>query len=280
MPELPEVETVRRGLSPVLEGRRIARLRTFRADLRIPFPAGLGQRVTGRRIDAVGRRSKYLLIHLDGGDVIILHLGMSGSVRILPRPAPRRGPHDHLELETDDGTVIRLNDPRRFGLVTLARADALEGHPLLRAIGPEPLDPRFDGPALAERLRGKRTSIKAALLDQRVVAGVGNIYACEALFRAGLSPRRGAHTVQGARAGRLAQAIKTVLNEAIAAGGSTLRDHRRPDGELGYFQHTFQVYGREGERCPACPCPASKKCVIQRITQQARSTFYCPHTQR
>ncbi len=280
MPELPEVETVRRGLQPVLEGRRIARLQAFRADLRIPFPADLGQRLTGRRVEAVGRRSKYLLVRLSGDEVMIMHLGMSGSVRILPSPPPPRGPHDHLELTTDAGTVIRLNDPRRFGLVTLAHADELEDHPLLRDIGPEPLDPRFDARALALRLKGKRTSIKAALLDQRVVAGVGNIYAAEALFRAGLSPQRGAYTVQGARAERLVSAIKTVLGEAIAAGGSTLRDHRRPDGELGYFQHAFQVYDREGEHCPACTCRGSGNGGIRRITQQGRSTFYCPHTQR
>ncbi len=280
MPELPEVETVRRGLRPVLEGQRVARLRTFRADLRIPFPSGLGQRLTGRRIEAVERRSKYLLIRVTGDDVMILHLGMSGSIRILPSPPPPRGPHDHLELTTDAGTVIRFNDPRRFGLVTLARAEELQDHPLLRDIGPEPLDPRFDAGALAQRLKGKRTSIKAALLDQRVVAGVGNIYAAEALFRAGLSPKRSAHTVQGARAERLVGAIKAVLNEAIAAGGSTLRDHRQPDGELGYFQHTFQVYDREGEHCAACTCSGSEKSGIRRIVQQGRSTFYCPHTQR
>ena len=280
MPELPEVETVRRGLRPVLEGRRIVRLQTFRADLRIPFPRGLGRRLTGRRIETVDRRSKYLLVRLDGGEVLILHLGMSGSVRILPVPAPPRGPHDHLELTTDAGAVIRFHDPRRFGLVTLAQEAELDAHPLLRSIGPEPLNAHFDGAALAARLKGKRTSIKAALLNQRVVAGVGNIYACEALFRAGLSPRRSAQTVQGVRAERLAGAIKSVLNEAIMAGGSTLRDHRRPDGELGYFQHAFQVYGREGETCPACACKGSKNGRIRRLVQHGRSTFYCPRAQR
>ena len=285
MPELPEVETVRRGLAPVLEGRRIIRADMRRTGLRIQFPQGLGPWLTGRRVEKVGRRAKYLVIDFEDTDqVLLVHLGMSGRM-IVSGPgganrAPAPDPHDHVVLETDGGARVTFNDARRFGLMTLAPRDGLDRHRLLAGLGPEPLDSAFTGDLLRERLRGKAAPLKAALLDQRVVAGLGNIYVCEALFRAGLSPKRKAATVGPTRARRLVEAIKTVLQEAIAAGGSSLRDHRQASGELGYFQHRFAVYGREGKPCPACDCDVARTGGIRRIVQSGRSTFYCPRRQR
>lgn len=281
MPELPEVETVRRGLVPHLENRCLTRVVVRRADLRKPFPERFAERLEGRRVMRVGRRAKYLLLELDDGATLIWHLGMSGRVRIHPdrRQAPAPKAHDHVDLETDGGALVRFNDARRFGLMDLASPGTLEAHPLLTDLGPEPLGNALSGPALAERLAARSGPIKTVLLDQSVVAGLGNIYVCEALFRAGLSPRRKASTVKGKRAERLAGAVRDVLEEAIAAGGSSLRDHRQTDGELGYFQHSFAVYGREGEACPGCDCDASKG-GIRRINQGGRSTFYCPSRQR
>ena len=281
MPELPEVETVARGLAATLTGRRIETVRQNRADLRVPFPKALARRLVGRRVLHVGRRAKYLLLSLDDGQVLIMHLGMSGRFMIRhDRSAPLL-PHDHLVLTTDDGTDYAFNDPRRFGLVALAEnAEALADHPLFRDLGPEPLGNGFDGPTLAAALAGRRTPIKAALLDQHTVAGLGNIYVCEALFRSGVSPLRSAATVQGVRAERLVQAIRAVLNEAIAQGGSTLRDFIHHDGELGYFQHHLAVYDREGRACAGCDCDVAKTGGVKRIVQSGRSTFYCPRRQR
>jgi len=288
MPELPEVETVCRGLAPYLEGRRLARVEVRRGDLRIPVPEDFARRVTKRRVERLWRRGKYLLMGLDDGATIIAHLGMSGRLVLAGNEISGQGDgqgdgqsrHDHLIFETGEGTRIVFNDPRRFGLFTLAAPGELENHPLLAAMGPEPLDSSFDGAALSAALGRRNTSIKAALLDQRVVAGIGNIYACEALFRAGISPRRKAKGVAGRRAARLVPALKQVLAEAIEAGGSSLRDHRRPDGELGYFQHGFAVYGREGEPCPGCDCDTGETGGIQRMVQGGRSTFFCPRRQQ
>ena len=280
MPELPEVETVRRGLVPVLVGRRLVRVVTYRPDLRVALPDGLAQRLTGRRLVALGRRSKYLLWHFDDGTVLIVHLGMSGRVQVFDGPPPPRGPHDHVVFETDAGATLRYRDPRRFGLMALAETALLDQHPLLAGLGSEPLEASFDGATLAARLRGRRGAIKNALMDQSVVAGLGNIYASESLFHAGLSPRRRAGTVQGRRAGRLAGAIRRVLGAAIAAGGSSLNDHRLPSGELGYFQLRLAVYGREGEACPGCVCERPRTGGIRRIVQSGRSTFYCATCQR
>lgn len=279
MPELPEVETVCRGLAGVLEGRRLVRVEARRPDLRIPLPP-LGPALTGRRVLRVGRRAKYILVALDDDQVLIAHLGMSGRMVIVRGDAGPPGRHDHVVLATEDGTEIRFNDARRFGLMTLTTADELLLHPLLADLGPEPLSNAFSGPVLAERLAGRASSIKTALLDQRVVAGVGNIYASEALYRATISPRRRAGTVQGRRAERLAAAIREVLEQAIAVGGSSLRDHVQPSGELGYFQHSWAVYDREGEPCPTCDCDLGRTRGIRRIVQQGRSTFFCPTRQR
>jgi len=280
MPELPEVETVCRGLARVLEGRRLVRVEARRPDLRLPLPPDLAARTVGRRVAAVRRRAKYILLVLDDNTVMIAHLGMSGRMRIMGAPPAPPGRHDHVVLGTDDGTTIYFNDACRFGLMTLACAATLGEHPLLARLGPEPLGNGFNGPVLAAALAGRDTPIKAALLDQRVVAGLGNIYACEALFRAGLSPRRKARTVQGQRSERLAEAIKAVLREAIAAGGSSLRDFVRPDGGLGYFQHRWAVYGRAGEACPGCDCDPVADGGIRRIVQSGRSSFYCARRQR
>ncbi|MEX2649763.1 MAG: bifunctional DNA-formamidopyrimidine glycosylase/DNA-(apurinic or apyrimidinic site) lyase [Alphaproteobacteria bacterium] len=276
MPELPEVETVRRGLARVLEGRRLVHVEQRRPDLRIPFPPRFAERLTGRRVLGLRRRAKYLLFDLDGGETLIAHLGMSGRMTVANGSAPPASPHDHVVFVTDEGRRIVFNDARRFGLMTLAPAGELDRHPLLAGLAPDPLDARFDGGFLAGRLRAKRTPIKAALLDQRVVSGIGNIYACEALWRARLSPRRLAMTVVGARADRLATALGDVVNEAIEAGGSSLRDYVQADGELGYFQHRWAVYEREGKRCPGCRCGGA----VRRIVQSNRSTFYCPARQR
>ncbi len=276
MPELPEVETVCRGLAPRLVGRAIVRVDQRCDALRIPLPPRFAERVTGRRIAAIGRRAKYILVHLDDGAVMLVHLGMSGRL-VLHNGSPRApGRHDHVIFHTDDGGHLTFNDTRRFGLITLAAADELERHPLLAGLGPEPLDEGFTGTALAARLAGKRTPIKAALLDQRVVAGLGNIYVCESLFHAGLSPRRMASTVRRRRAARLVAAVREVLRAAIEAGGSSLRDYVQASGQRGYFQHRFSVYNRAGEPCPGCDCGGA----IRRIVQAGRSTFYCPRRQR
>ena len=280
MPELPEVETVRRGLLPVLAGHRLAEVEQRRPDLRFPLPDGFARRLRGRRVDDIGRRGKYLLIHLDGDEVWLAHLGMSGRFCVHPGEPPPLAPHDHLILRTDDGTTVRFHDPRRFGFMDLVPADALDRYPCLACLGPDPLGPAFDAAYLTGQLAGRLAPLKAALLDQRVVAGMGNIYASESLFRARLSPTRIAGTVSGARAKRLVTAIREVFAEAIAAGGSSLRDHRHPSGELGLFQHGFAVYGRPGEPCPGCRCQLARTGGIRRIVQSGRSTFYCGHRQR
>lgn len=277
MPELPEVETVKRGLALRMEGRRIAALTLNRADLRKALPQGLKARIEGRRVQRLGRRAKYILFHLEDGGVLIAHLGMSGRMVLsAPGAAPPPDPHDHVVFTLDDGTVLRFNDARRFGLLDYAVEAELASHPLLEGLGPEPLGNEFNGPRLAASLAGRATPIKAALLDQRVVAGLGNIYAAESLYWAGLSPRRLAGSVQGARAERLANAIRDVLERAIAAGGSSLRDYVQSSGELGYFQHHWAVYGKEGEPCPGCDCGSG----IRRLVQGGRSTFYCAKRQR
>jgi formamidopyrimidine-DNA glycosylase len=275
MPELPEVETVRRGLALKISGRRIVRAELRRLDLRRPFPPALAERLDGARIGALGRRGKYILIELDADGVLLLHLGMSGRVTVGNAALPA-APHDHMVLTLDDDTVIRFNDPRRFGLIDYVRRGEAARHPLLARLGPEPLEASFDGAYIASKLAGKLTPIKAALLDQRIVAGLGNIYVCEALYRAGLSPKRLAASIGRRRADRLAAAIKSVLTEAIAAGGSSVRDYVQADGELGYFQHHWAVYGREGEPCPGCNCAEG----VRRIAQSGRSTFYCAKRQR
>jgi formamidopyrimidine-DNA glycosylase len=280
MPELPEVETVRRGLAPVLVGRKIAAVTARRADLRTPLPKDLAARLTGRRVRALERRAKYLLAHLDDGTVLIAHLGMSGRFRVIPGPPPPPGPHDHLDLVTDAGVTVRFSDPRRFGLIALVAEAGLSGHPLLSGLGPEPLDRAFTARVLEARLKGRRGPVKNALMDQRVVAGLGNIYVSEALFYAGLSPLRSTATVTGARAAELVAAVKKVLRAAIAAGGSTLRDYRRAAGELGEFQHRFAVYDRAGLPCPGCDCDVERTGGIRRIVQGGRATFYCKKRQR
>jgi formamidopyrimidine-DNA glycosylase len=278
MPELPEVETVMRGLRARLEGRRLARAELRRGDLRWAVPEGLAGRLAGRRVLGFRRRAKYILMRMEGGESVLLHLGMSGRM-VLSEGASEPAVHEHLVLETEDGARVGFVDPRRFGSVHLVATHAEDEHRLLAPLGPEPLEPGFTGAVLAERFQGRNTPLKAALLDQRVVAGLGNIYVCEALFRAGLSPRRRAGSVGGARAARLVAAIKAVLADAIAAGGSSLRDYVQPSGELGHFQNAWKVYGREGEPCERCPgvpsCPG-----IRRAVQAGRSTFYCPRTQK
>lgn len=277
MPELPEVETIVRGLRPRIEGRILTRVSVRRPDLRIPFPKDFSKRLEGRAVTRLGRRAKYIVAQLSDGAALIVHLGMSGQWVIHDgRPTAPPGPHDHVEIALDDGTTLVYRDVRRFGLMTLTSQDELAEHPLLRDLGPEPLGNAFNGPSLSAALRGRKSPIKAALLDQSTVAGLGNIYVCEALFRAGISPRRLATSVAGARAERLVPAIKTILNEAIDAGGSTLRDYVQASGELGYFQHQFSVYGREGESCADCDCGGA----IKRIVQSGRSTFFCSHRQR
>lgn len=280
MPELPEVETVMRGLAGLLQGRTITFAATHRAGMRWPFPEGLADRLTGARVEGFRRRGKYMLMRISGGDSVLIHLGMSGRMVARPQGANTPAPaHEHLLLRTDDGQQVGFVDPRRFGSVDLVPTAAEESHKLLRGMGPEPLEEAFTPGILGAALAGKRTPIKAALLDQRVVAGLGNIYVAEALFRAGLSPRRLAQTIPGARAARLVPAIKAVLEEAIAAGGSSLRDYVQADGELGHFQDRFQVYDREGTPCPLCPGPPA--CLgVSRIVQSGRSTFFCARTQR
>ena len=277
MPELPEVETVKCGLQPVMEGRVLTRAIAKRPDLRFPLPEGFGQRLTGRRVERITRRAKYLLVHFDNETVLIWHLGMSGRVLIFTDPPPPEEKHDHIIFETDQGATIRFNDTRRFGFMDICDESTLDAHPMIAKLGPEPLDDAFDGVVLAGRLKGRKSPIKAALLDQSIVAGLGNIYVSEALFHAGISPKRLSHTVQGNRAHKLVACIKDVLIAAIAAGGSSLRDHRQTSGELGYFQHQFAVYDKAGSKCPGCDC---KDGVIQQIVQSGRSTYFCSRKQR
>lgn len=270
MPELPEVETTVAGLRSVLEGATLSRVEPRRADLRFPIPVDLRQRLTGATVTGLSRRAKYGLIETDRGDMMIFHLGMSGRWRIDPAAI---GAHDHLLIETGGGRLLSLNDPRRFGSVDLVRADAWEAYAPFTRMGPEPLGEAFDAARLAAALEGKGTSIKAALLDQRIVAGLGNIYVCEALNMAGIAPTRAAGKISRPRLALLVEAIRTVLSAAITAGGSTLRDYARPDGELGYFSKQWRVYGREGE---PCPCGG----VVQRRVDGGRSTFFCPKCQK
>lgn len=283
MPELPEVETVRRGLEPVLAGKRILRADVRRPDLRWPFPPDMAARLTGARVDLLRRRSKYILADLDTGETLLVHLGMSGRMLIgrgalgafhHERAAPDK--HDHVVLDVEGGATITFNDARRFGAMDLMQTAAAESHPLLAGLGPEPLGNAFDAAYLAARFAGKRTPVKAALLDQRIVAGLGNIYVSEALWRTGIHPARLAGRIGRARIEALVPAIRDVLAEAIEAGGSSLRDYRQADGELGYFQHSFAVYDREGQPCRRPGCGGT----IRRIVQSARSSYYCSHCQR
>ena len=281
MPELPEVETVMRGLAKVLDGQRIVAASIARPDMRWPFPDGLVTRLTGARVLGFRRRAKYMLMRLDGGDSVLIHLGMSG--RMVARRAQDRPnepvAHEHFTLETEAGTHVGFVDPRRFGSVDLVATEREDGHKLLAGLGPEPLDDAFDPQVLSDALAGKHTPIKAALLDQKVVAGLGNIYVSEALYRAGISPRREAYSVAGARCLKLVPAIKAVLTESIEAGGSSLRDYVQADGGIGFFQERFRVYDREGLPCD--DCPGEPKCKgIQRIVQSGRASFYCPRHQR
>ena len=271
MPELPEVETTVRGLAPVLEGRRIAAIELRRPDLRRPFPPDLRQRLTGARVTGLSRRAKYGLIATDRGDTLVFHLGMSGSWRVDPGEI---GLHDHVLIETEEGRRLALNDPRRFGSIDLVPTDRLESVEPFAAMGPEPLGEEFDSAYLARALAGRTAPIKAMLLDQRNVAGLGNIYVCEALHLARIAPGRAAGRISRPRLDRLARAVKTVLLEAIDAGGSTLRDYAQPNGELGYFSAKWRVYGREGRPCPVCGW------TVRRRTDSGRSTFYCPTCQR
>ncbi len=279
MPELPEVETVMRGLAARLEGRVITRALVNRPDLRWPMPPNLAARMTGARVLGFRRRAKYILMRLDGGDSVIIHLGMSGRMLIGPNRPNQETLHEHVVLETDEGWRVGFVDPRRFGSIDLVPTAQEDAHRLLAGLGPEPLGAEFSVASLSEALAGKRTPIKSALLDQRNVAGLGNIYVCEALYRAKISPLRSADSIPGARAKRLVPEIKATLTEAIAAGGSSLRDYVQPDGELGYFQHAWKVYGRENEPCPTCPGPPACD-GIKRVTQAGRSTFHCPRVQR
>lgn len=283
MPELPEVETVRRGLLPVLEGARIARAEARRPDLRWPLPDRFAERLTGARVTRLGRRSKYILADLDQGETLIWHLGMSGRVRIdgmqqgdFTHAAGDDPRHDHVVLTTEAGATVTFNDARRFGAMDLAPTADLDAHPLLARLGPEPFGNDFAEDYLIARFRGRAAPAKALLLDQRVVAGLGNIYVCEALSRAGIDPRMAGGQIAPDRVAALVPIIREVLAEAIEAGGSTLRDHRQADGSLGYFQHSFRAYGREGKACPTPGCPGT----IQRIVQSGRSTFFCPTCQR
>lgn len=288
MPELPEVETVRRGLAPVMEGRVIARADIRRPDLRWPLPEGMAARLAGKRVLRLRRRSKYILADLDSAETLIVHLGMSGRMLIsqpdIPRDAPgvffHRHPapekHDHVVLDMADGTRITFNDARRFGAMDLVATADCDLHRMLAGLGPEPLGNSFSEDYLVGRLKGRAMPVKTALLDQRIVAGLGNIYVCEVLFRAGIAPSRAAGRIAAARVAGLVPIIRTVLEEAIEAGGSSLRDYRQTGGELGYFQHAFRVYGREGAPCTAPGCTG----IVRRIVQSGRSSFYCPHCQR
>jgi formamidopyrimidine-DNA glycosylase len=283
MPELPEVETVRRGLLPVMEGQVIASAQVNRDGLRRPFPAGMAGRLTGQRVLALRRRSKYILADLASGETLLIHLGMSGRMLISgaqvgmfhhDHPAPAK--HDHVVLDMGSGARITFNDARRFGAMDLMPTESAAAHPLLAALGPEPLGNGFDEDYLVARLKGRNTPVKSALLDQHVIAGLGNIYVCEVLFRAGISPTRRAGQIAAARVRGLVPIIRQVLTEAIDAGGSSLRDYRQADGELGYFQHRFDVYDREGQPCAKPGCGGT----VGRVVQSGRSSFYCPACQR
>jgi len=283
MPELPEVETVRRGLEPAMTGATITRAQVNRPDLRWPFPPRMAERLTGQTVLGLRRRSKYILADLSSGETLLIHLGMSGRMLISgdplgqfvhDHPAPEK--HDHVVLDMDNGARITFNDSRRFGAMDLMETAIAEAHPLLAKLGPEPLGNDFNETYLVTALKGRNTPIKSALLDQRIVAGLGNIYVCEALFRAHISPKRKAGHLSSTRAGGLVPIIRQVLADAIAAGGSSLRDFRQADGELGYFQHRFDVYDREGDPCRTPGCDGS----ISRIVQSGRSSFYCPRCQR
>lgn len=283
MPELPEVETVRRGLLPAMEGAVIVRAEVNRPDLRWPFPEGMAGRLEGRRVLGLRRRSKYILADLDSGETLLIHLGMSGRMTVSgdplgrfvhDHPAPEK--HDHVVFHMDNGARITFNDPRRFGAMDLFATETGETHKLLAGLGPEPLGNAFDEAYLAQALAGRNTPVKSALLDQRVIAGLGNIYVCEALFRAGISPLRKAGKISRAKVADLTTAIRDVLRDAIDAGGSSLRDFRQADGELGYFQHRFDVYGREGAPCRRDGCNGT----VRRIVQSGRSSFYCTKCQR
>ena len=280
MPELPEVETVRRGLAPVLAGRRLAQVVARRPDLRFPLPPKFAARLHDRRVAGLDRRGKYLLIHLDDGMTWIAHLGMSGRFRVFDHGPPPPERHDHLLIVTDADVAIRFHDPRRFGFCDLWPMTDLDRHPMLAILGPDPLGEDFTSATLSARLAGRRGPLKPAIMDQRVIAGMGNIYASESLFRAGLSPWRTAQTVVGRRATRLVRAVREVFDAAITAGGASLRDHRRPDGEIGLFQHGFAVYGRAGGPCPGCACDPQRTGGIHHFVQTGRSTFYCPRRQR
>ena len=283
MPELPEVETVRRGLAPAMEGFVIARAQVNRPDLRWPFPPNMADRLTGKRVLQLRRRSKYILADLDSGETALIHLGMSGRMLVSgdplgqfvhSHPAPEK--HDHVVFDMENGARITFNDPRRFGAMDLFTTATGESHPLLISIGPEPLGNAFDEDYLVEALSRRNTPMKSALLDQKVVAGLGNIYVCEALYRSKIHPTRPARRVSKDRIASLVPIIREVLSDAIEAGGSSLRDFRQADGELGYFQHSFDVYGREGAPCRSTGCTST----IRRIVQSGRSTFYCPTCQR
>lgn len=291
MPELPEVETVRRGLLPVLEGRRFTKVEVRRKDLRLPFPPRFAERLAGRKVMTLSRRAKYLLAELDSGETLVMHLGMSGRFTIYQRgkemtpgefmlegvPAEGgSGKHDHVVFETDAPARIVFSDHRRFGLMTLVETDRLPQHALFKGMGVEPLSEALDAAYLAKALKGKKTPMKAALLDQRLISGLGNIYVCEALHRAHISPKRLAKTLKAERIAALVPIIKEVLAEAVQAGGSTLRDYAQADGKLGYFQHRFSAYDREGAACSTKDC----KGKIKRITQSGRSTFFCPSCQK
>ena len=279
MPELPEVETVCRGLAKALTGARIAAVEQHRGDLRAAFPKNLPARLKGRKIEAVARRAKYILAGLDKDETLLLHLGMSGRMLLSRNDKNPPGKHDHLVIHFANGITLRFNDPRRFGLCDLAATKSLPRHKLLRALGAEPLSKQLTPAFLAEKFRGKDTSVKAALLDQRIIAGIGNIYASEALFYAGISPKRKAGKCTREQLEKLVSAIRKVLKAAIAAGGSSLRDYRQANGELGYFQHRFAVYGRAGQACPGCACDIAKTGGIRQIAQGGRSSFFCPRKQ-
>ena len=286
MPELPEVETVRRGLQPAFEGARLQRVQARRPDLRFPLPQGFVQRLTGARIEVLERRAKYLLARLDRGDTLVMHLGMTGRFEIegsdrsrpgvFRQPASAEDKHAHILFDTEEGCRITFFDPRRFGYMDLIATDGLERHPWFAGLGPEPLGPEFSADHLQAAFDGKVQNIKATLLDQRIVAGLGNIYVCEVLHRAGVAPSTPAGRISRMRLERIVLAVREVLMEAIEAGGSTLRDYAGADGALGYFQHRFKVYGREGEPCVRPGC----KGVVRRTVQAGRSTFHCPLCQR
>jgi len=283
MPELPEVETVRRGLAPAMEGKRILGADIRRPDLRWPFPHDMSARLTGARVDRLRRRSKYILADLDSAETLLIHLGMSGrmtvsgnapGVFVHAHSMPQK--HDHVVFDMEGGARVIFNDPRRFGAMDLVATSRIETHPLLASLGPEPLGNGFSGAYMASTFRGRKMPVKSALLDQKSVAGLGNIYVCEALNRAGINPGRAAGKISEERLERLAAVIRVVLREAIEAGGSSLRDHRQATGELGYFQHSFRAYGRQGEPCRNPGCSGQ----VRRIVQSGRSTFYCPSCQR